>query len=180
MMKYFLLHLLFILLIPGVSGAQGLIQPELPAIDSVLLNDSLLSPEAPLLNIPAMNNPALILPEYIAYTLPEFDFNQKLLNMRQDYNFTILNPSGTSDFAFRYSTMPFIHSATVFNQAAWKITDRLTIGGNQYGGNTIFSSPLPIRGLNSYDFRGASMFFQYKVSKNIKIETHINVTNRQQ
>lgn len=178
-MRYFLLQLLFIFLIPVFSGAQGLIHPELPPIDSALRADSLVTPEASLMNVPAINDPALFLPEVTPFQLPDFDFYRNLLNMRQDYSFAVFNPSGNSDVLFRYSAMPFIHSATVLNQAAYRITDRLTIGGNSYSGNSIFSSPLPIRGLKSHDFRGASMFFQYKVSKNIKIETHINVTNRQ-
>jgi hypothetical protein len=178
-MRYFLFQLLFIFWFPFFSGAQGLLSPELPPVDTSLRNDTLLVPQAILWNEPVWKDPGLLFPEFSSLNLPEFDFNRKLLNMREAYRYSIFNPSGTDDFAFRNSVIPFVHSATIFHRAAYQITDKLTIGGSSFGGNSIFSSPLPSRGANSYDFRGASMFFQYKVSKNIKIETHVNVTNRQ-
>ena len=55
------------------------------------------------------------------------------------------------------------------------MADKFKIGGFSYGANSVFSAPFPNQGLNNYDYRGATMFMQYKVSKNFKIETSVNV-----
>ncbi len=71
---------------------------------------------------------------------------------------------------------PFFRNGSVFSSAAYKINDRFTLGGYSFGANSVFTAPLPNQGLNNFDVRGSTMFMQYKVSKNFKIETRVNVT----
>ena len=178
-MKYIFTILFICILAVGSINAQGLIEPELPPLDSALVNDSLLIPDAPLLNMPV--TPELWTPEMgvKTYKLPHIDFDDAFLNFRQDYNYYIYNPQGTDNLNIPFAAMPFISSGAIFNQAAYKLSDKITVGGNSFGANSIFSTPLPNSGFNNFDYRGASMFFQYKVSKNIKIETRVSVTNSQ-
>lgn len=174
---FFLLCLAAVL----VSG-QGLIVPELPLPDTAGNNSGDFFDE----KLPAFNltpgglifpGTALFNPELVK--LPGFDFNESLLNFRQDYSYLIYNPEGVNSTGLPFVANPFIHSAAVFNQAAYKISGRLLFGGNSFGANSIFTAPLPNQGLNRFNTRGASMFFQYKVSKNIKIETRVSVTGNQ-
>ncbi len=71
---------------------------------------------------------------------------------------------------------PFIRDGSVFSGADYKIGNKLLLGGFSYGGNSIFSAPFPNRGVNSYDFRGSTLFMEYNISKNFKIGTSVTVT----
>ena len=116
---------------------------------------------------------------YQSFQLPEFDFNSALTN-RWSYNYdgfsfnnsrlNLFNPGG---FGF-YPTL-FLRDATVLSSGEYQFSDKFKIGGFSYGANSVFSAPFPNQGLNNYDYRGATMFMQYKVSKNFKIETSVNV-----
>ncbi len=90
---------------------------------------------------------------------------------------TISDPLQTS-FHFFNSTFyfPYIFSGTIFNQAAYQINDKLILGGNSFGVNSIFSPSIVHPMTNQWQTRGASMFMQYKVNRNFKIETRITVT----
>ena len=70
---------------------------------------------------------------------------------------------------------PFFHSGSVFSQGSYQLNDKFKLGGYSYGVNSIFSAPLPNNGFNSFDTRGSTLFFQYKVNDKFKIETSINV-----
>lgn len=109
--------------------------------------------------------------------LPEFDF-QSELNKRWE--------SGISHNAFNYWSFgswlpgfaglagsPFLRDETVFGGSAFHLNDRFTVGGYSFGAKSLFSAPFPNQG---FDVRGSSLFLQYKVSKNVKIETRVNVT----
>jgi len=169
----------FLTILCGVASAQGVIRPELPADEG---NDSLLAFPAGELQTNNYFMPGSFLflgQDYTNFKLPEFDFNEGLLNWKQDFSYYIFNPEGYSNISYPFTAFPFARAATVFNQAAYKLSDKFTFGGNSFGVQSVFTVPFPNQGLNSFDVRGASMFLQYKVSKNIKIETRVNVTNRQ-
>jgi len=180
MKKYLIILILSFTALLRAAG-QGLVEPPLPLPDtSGWEENGPLLPENNLL----LNNPAiggLVLPLLLQeeIKLPKFDFNQNLFSgMKPDY--TVYNGSAYSPGVFGgsfFAANPFARDAFVFNQAAYKISDRLSFGGNSFGVNSIFSAPLPNRGPNSYDFRGASMFMQYKISKNITVETRVSVAN---
>ena len=90
----------------------------------------------------------------------------------------IFNPlhfhsAGINVFSFMYS--PFLREETVFNGAIYKLSNKVNLGGYSFGANSIFSAPLPNQRMNNFDTRGATMFLQYNVSKNFRIETRVNV-----
>lgn len=70
---------------------------------------------------------------------------------------------------------PFYQNGMVLSEAAYKVGDKFTFGGFSYGTNSMMSAPLPNQGMNKFDSYGSTIFLQYKVSKNFKIETRFNV-----
>lgn len=70
---------------------------------------------------------------------------------------------------------PFFVSGQVLSQAAYQLGDKFVLGGYSYGVNSLFTAPLP-GNTSNFDRYGSTMFLQYKVSKNFKIETRVNVT----
>ena len=109
-----------------------------------------------------------------------FDFSQALMGWRSE---------GLSSFPFfwpggRWSTpgagaggslfMPF--RATLFSQAYRQLNNRLTIGGNSFGVTPPWAVPFRGTGDTHYDWRGASMFMEYKVNRNFRISTRVSVS----
>lgn len=115
--------------------------------------------------------------------IPEFrriDFNS---NSLQPYHFQPEKGSfSTSSFdgflpgMHGFSPSPFFRNGAVFSSASYRLSDKFTLGGYSFGANSVFSAPFPNQGFNKFDTRGSTIFMQYKVSKNIKIETRVNVT----
>ncbi len=109
-----------------------------------------------------------------------------------DYNFNFGQP-GLRDFgvtAFtaeswlfgipttgyvRTVSNPFFRNATILSGSAWQLNDRFTLGGYSFGANSWITAPFPNQGQNSFDFRGSTIFMQYNVSKNVRVETRLNV-----
>lgn len=122
-----------------------------------------------------------MLAEPIRLEAPAFDISQYLtkgwITSYSTYEF--------KDFPFYRAGnlftagLPFFHSGTIFHQASIRLGDKIMLGGNSFGLNSIMHAPLPHPGVNQWDTRGASMFMQYKVNKNFRIETRISVTNNQ-
>jgi hypothetical protein len=112
---------------------------------------------------------------------PVFDFKPYLQsNWKVEYQNSIgYHPEGTFNHGYPFMVSPFFHNGTIFNQATYSLSDKLKLGGNSFGVNSIHSAPLPHPSSNQWETRGASMFMQYKVNKNFKIETRISVTGNQ-
>lgn len=73
---------------------------------------------------------------------------------------------------------PFVNSFSITNQARYKLSDKFTLGGNSYAGNSIFN-PMPANSsIQDMSIRGASMFLQYKVSKNVKLSGSFSISNQ--
>ena len=113
------------------------------------------------------------------FKLPDFNFQ---VDYHNPYNLSFtFNPISNYNFGGISSGMtnPFYSSfygnATVLSAGAYQIGDKFTMGGYSYGTNSIFSAPSVNRGLNNFDSYGSTFFMQYKVSKNFKIETRVNV-----
>jgi hypothetical protein len=108
-------------------------------------------------------------------------FNQPLL---PDYNKNLdfkkyLNYSKSSTQSFStvgYIVSPFYTNGTIFNQATYRLSDRVSFGGNRFGAQSVFDAPRMNPSINDMSTKGASMFMQYKVSKNFKVETRVSVT----
>jgi len=115
--------------------------------------------------------------------MEQFNFCQPLL---PDYNKVLnlakyLNSSKITPETFSiqgYGILPFYPSGAIFNQAAYRLNDHLSIGGNSFGAQSIFDQPRLNSSIQDMSFRGASMFMQYKFSKNFKVETRVSITNR--
>lgn len=168
------LFLLFIFCSLGVRS-QELLLPELEKTDSLHLEMEKAFMYRQLLSGSSVPGD-LMLP----FQLPEMDFNAAIAR-RWSFDPSELFSSRlqVNEFVSPYfglASSPFLRNGSVFSSAAYKINDRFTLGGYSFGANSVFTAPLPGQGLNNFDFRGSTMFMQYKVSKNFKIETRVNVT----
>ena len=105
--------------------------------------------------------------------LPDFSKN---LDFKKYFNTTNIS---TSAYSYRFGISPFYANEVVFNQAEYKLNNRFSFGGNSFGAQTIFDQPQMNPAIQNMSTKGASMFMQYKVSKNFKIETRVSVTNHQ-
>jgi hypothetical protein len=65
----------------------------------------------------------------------------------------------------------------VFNQATYQLNDKFSVGGNSFGAQSVFDRPKINSSINEMSTKGASMFMQYKVSKNFKVETRVSVSS---
>ncbi len=115
--------------------------------------------------------------------LPDFDFSRylhsrwKVDDLSGDGNLPF---SGSLFNAGRgFSLFPYPGSGTVFNQASYRLSDKVFIGGNSFGINTLLTAPFSRPGAGAWEWRGASMFMEYKVSRNFRIETRVSVTGNQ-
>ena len=166
--------LIFIFLTLG-AFAQEPLMPELPEQDSAQLKlereimyQQFLSGISPL---GELMQPAKI---------PEFNFNeaisQRLSYDMSGYLFSSRFSRGLYPSNSYFTTAPFSRSGTVFSQGSYQLNDKFKVGGYSFGANSIFSAPLPNQNLNNFDFRGSTLFMEYKVSDKFKIETRVSVS----
>jgi hypothetical protein len=110
-------------------------------------------------------------------------FNQPLLpDFSKNLNFNVNQSSSLTKFDF-YSLGTsgidyFLPYGTIFNQATYRINNRWMFGGNSFGSNSIFEAPKLNANMHDMSIKGASMFFQYKVSEKFKIQTRVEISNR--
>lgn len=121
--------------------------------------------------------PAELISETIK--LPGFNFNDEF-SRRYTLNLNMQSFGGIPYTGFSAGSMypgfsPFYQNGMVLSEAAYKVGDKFTFGGFSYGANSMMSAPLPNQGMNKFDSYGSTIFLQYKVSKNFKIETRVNV-----
>ena len=177
-MRRLVILLFFIVNLSIAVNAQGLMELPLPPIDTTKPEaidiGREMMPGQPLLSNILLNKG--LFSRKLA--LPGYDFkNFNAGRWQIDYS-GLLNQGNQFNTPGYFTTInPFIRSGIIFNQAKYKISEKFTLGGNSFGANSIFSAPLPNRGNTNFDYRGASMFMQYKISKNVKIETRVSVTS---
>ena len=111
--------------------------------------------------------------------LPGFNFNDEF-SRRYTLNLNLQSFGGIPFSGFSAGSMypmfsPFYQNGMVLSEAAYKVGNKFTFGGFSYGANSMMSAPLPNQGMNKFDSYGSTIFLQYKVSKNFKIETRVNV-----
>ena len=107
--------------------------------------------------------------------LPKFDYKTEFAKRyspnHEMYSFNSLSLTG-----FYMGMMsPLYQNGMVLSSAAYKFGDKFTFGGFSYGMNPMMMPP-PVPGINNFNRYGSTMFMQYKVSKNFKIETRVNVS----
>lgn len=112
--------------------------------------------------------------------LPDFDLTaeyDKRYSVNLNYfAMKALPVSSFSSSMFHPVYSPFFANGKMLSEAAYQLGDKFVLGGYSYGMNSIFSAPLPANGMNQFDRYGSTLFMQYKISKNFKIETRVNVT----
>lgn len=111
------------------------------------------------------------------FQLPKYDLNDAIL-LRWNTNLSGIIPNQldmNSISAGGTGFIPFLRNAQVLSSANYKPGNKLSFGGFSYGANSIFSSPSLNPEINRFDMYGSTLFIQYKVSKNFKIETRVNV-----
>lgn len=109
-------------------------------------------------------------------------FNQPLLpDYSKNLDFSkYLNPVLISSESFsvqRFGFLPFYSTGAIFNQATYRLNDRLLVGGSSFGAQSVFDKPRINSSMQDMSIKGASMFMQYKVSKNFRIETRVSISN---
>lgn len=106
----------------------------------------------------------------------QFEFNKRY-SFHFDFNaFNGQTFSGFSTGSGIPLYSPFYRNGMVLSEASYQLGNRFVLGGFSYGANSLFSAPFPNQGLNRFDSYGSTLFMQYKVSKNFKIETRVNVS----
>lgn len=114
--------------------------------------------------------------------LSGFDLNTEFAKMYSlninVFNFNSLYNSDISTGMYLFPS-PFYPNAMVLSEGAFKFSDKFTLGGFSYGANPMTPGPpMPTPGMNKSGHYGSTLFMQYKVSKNFKIETRVNVSQR--
>jgi len=104
----------------------------------------------------------------------DFNFTPNIVNF--DFNPSAFNSfSGYSPGMWNSFSTPFFRNGKIISAAAYRLNDKFTLGGFSYGANSIHTAPLPNQGMNKFVNYGSTLFMEYKVSKNFKIETRVNV-----
>ena len=113
------------------------------------------------------------------FKLPEMNFQEEFLKRYtlglELFPVTNYTFGGFSSGMMNPFHSPFYRNGTILSAAAYQLGDKFTLGGFSYGANSIYSAPHPNQGMNNFDNYGSTLFMQYKVSKNFKIETRVNV-----
>ncbi len=168
---------LFFSLIFSYSYAQQGLQMDFGEVDSSEVNLQRQIEYYQLIHGTPVNN---LITE--GFKLPEINLEQEMIK-RYTVNLSYLPAeqfisSGINSEAFGVIS-PFYLNSTILSSQAVQLNDKLVIGGYSYGANSIFSAPLPNQNPSYFDTYGSTMFMQYKVSKNFKIETRVSVGQRQ-
>ena len=112
--------------------------------------------------------------------LPKFNFNQAISNRwnydLNDNSFSNWVSNGIYPLQYGYTPLPPLRDGTVFSQGSYQLNNKFKVGGYSFGANSIMSAPFPNQNLNNFDFRGSTLFMQYKVSDKFKIETRVSVS----
>lgn len=110
--------------------------------------------------------------------LPEFNALQEYQN-RYTLSINALPMAKYIGAGFMPTTFgglsPYYYNSQVLSEAAYQLSDKFIVGGFSYGANSMHSAPLPNQNGSYFDTYGSTMFMQYKVSKNFKIETSVSV-----
>jgi len=171
--KSIILFLLFVSTL-NVFAQQGLMMP-IPEQDS---SQMLMGRQLEYRQLVAGNVPGYFAPETIK--LPGFDFQKEYLS-RYAFSFNMASLGGLPATGFSLGSMTpfypgFYQNGMILSEGAYNISDKFTFGGYSYGANSVMSAPLPNQGMNKFDNYGSTLFMQYKVTKNFKIETRVNVS----
>jgi len=104
------------------------------------------------------------------------DYNKKL-DLKKYLDFS--NQSTNQSFSVSgFGISPFYTNGIIYNQATYRLNDRFSWGGNSFGAQSVFDRPAINSSVRDMSTKGASMFMQYKVSKNFKVETRVSISGQ--
>lgn len=135
----------------------------------------------------ALMEPSLAIPEATGFSVNQLfnpDFGQKLFGRNnQNFDFSSLkldlNKGLVSSSTYYLTDIYHLFAnQAVFNQSTYRLNDRFTIGGGSFGARSFAQKPVLNPTIGDMDIKGASLFFQYKVSDKVKIETRVSVSER--
>lgn len=106
--------------------------------------------------------------------LPDYTKNLDFKKYSVASNVTSYSYSSTG-----FSFNPFFISGQVFNQSIYRLNDHFSFGGNSFGAQSVFDQPKMNATIQDMSTKGASMFLQYKVSDQFKIQTRVSISNHQ-
>jgi len=118
------------------------------------------------LSLTELNNPLIF---------KAFDFSD-VLKSRWQINYAV---SRFSYFPSGFFHFPYPGTGMVYNQASWKASPKLTVGGSSFGLSSPFHAPLPGSASGVYPVRGMSVFMEYKIGKNFRIGGGVTVSGHQ-
>lgn len=134
-----------------------------------------LNPERPLRFENSFSNPETDLFDEVLFKQPLLPDFSKKLDLKKYLNFS---KSSTGSFSTAgYIVSPFYTNGMVFNQSTYQLSDKFSVGGNSFGAQSVFDNTRMNSSINEMSTKGASMFMQYKVSKNFKVETRVSVSS---
>lgn len=142
--------------------------PEKPALKLSSPMAPMISDEMPPIDLPVLADPLL----FRQPLLPAYNKNLDFLKY--------LKSSGVKSMSFSDMSIgffPYFSTGKVFNQSSYQLNDKLLIGGNSFGVQSVFDKPKVNPTIQDMSTKGASMFLQYNVSKNFKVEGRVSVTN---
>ena len=114
----------------------------------------------------------ITLPGFNDLLIPDNRYSFNLdFNANKNFAFTGIS-TGTNTMFYN----PYFHNGVVLSEGAYKFGNKFTLGGFSYGANSVFSAPLPNQGFGKFDSYGSTLFMQYNVSKKVKIQTRVNVS----
>ena len=91
-----------------------------------------------------------------------------------------LNPAKVINYSYSFaesSFNPVFPFGRVFNQSAYQLNDRIIMGGNSYGAQSVFDRSKINSTIQDMSIKSASMFMQYKVTDHFKVQTRISISN---
>lgn len=121
-----------------------------------------------------------LLPPDNVISFPKFDFNSGI-DQRYTIGLTHGFNSGLPSYSYFSAATtspyfsPFYGNGAVLSEGAYKLGNKFVLGGFSYGVNSPFFAPLP-HSTNQFNRYGSTLYMQYKVGKNFKIETRVNVS----
>jgi hypothetical protein len=172
-MKRFIFLLISSCSVLFASAQEEIVLDTIPKIQDVESVKEL-NLERPLLFENSFSMGEINLPDKSMFSQPLLPDYNKNLDFKKYLNYS---KSSTESFTtLGYIVSPFYTNGMVFNQATYRLSNRLSFGGNSFGAQSVFDAPRMNSSINDMSTKGASMFMQYKVSKNFKVETRVSVT----
>lgn len=111
---------------------------------------------------------------------PKFEFNSGI-DQRYTIGITQGIKSGLADYRYFSAATtspffsPFYGNGMILSEGAYQLGNKFVLGGYSYGINSPFFAPMP-NSSNKFDRYGSTLYMQYKIGKNFKIETRVNVS----